>query len=228
MTKLRVAAFSVSIDGFGAGPNQRLEHPLGENGMELHEWFFDTSTFRAMHGSGEGGRSGSGQSGSQGSGRGVDEDFAARAMSGVGAWILGRNMFGPVRGPWPDESWRGWWGESPPYHVPVFVLTHHARPTLEMQGSTTFHFVTGGIHEALERAREAARGKDVRVGGGVSTIRQYVRERLIDELHIAVAPVLLGRGEALFEGMDWRALGYRCVKSVAGEKATHVILAKSG
>jgi len=216
MPKLRIAGFSVSLDGFGAGPDQRLEHPLGENGTELHEWFFATSTFRAMHGL-EGGAA-----------QGVDEGFAVRAASGIGAWILGRNMFGPVRGPWPDESWRGWWGDSPPYHVPVFVLTHHARPPLEMKGGTTFHFVTEGIHAALERAREAAGSRDVRVGGGVSTIRQYLSERLVDELHLAIAPVLLGRGEALFEGMDWRALGYRCVETVAGEKATHVVVARRG
>jgi dihydrofolate reductase len=212
MPKLRVAAFSVSLDGFGAGPNQRLEHPLGENGMELHGWFFETPTFRKMHGGGEGGRSG------------VDEDFAARGASGFGAWILGRNMFGPVRGPWPDESWRGWWGEEPPYHVPVFVLTHHARPPLVMQGGTTFHFVTDGIHAALERARKAAGDKDVRIGGGASTIRQYVSERLVDELHLAVTPVILGQGEPLFAGMDWRAAGYRCIEMVAGEKATHVVI----
>ena len=215
MSKLRVAAFSISLDGFGAGPNQRLEHPLGENGTELHAWFFDTLTFRKMHG-GEGGRSG------------VDEDFAARSMRDLGAWILGRNMFGPVRGPWPDESWQGWWGDTPPYHVPTFVLTHHSRPSLAMKGGTTFHFVTGGIHEALERARASAGSKDVRLGGGVSTIRQYLRETLIDELHLAIAPVLLGRGEALFEGIDWRALGYRCVQTVPGEKATHVTIAKAG
>jgi dihydrofolate reductase len=213
MSKLRVAAFSISIDGYGAGPDQRLEQPLGEDGMELHQWFFDTLTFRRMHGQ-EGGHDG------------VDEAFAARALRGVGAWILGRNMFGPVRGPWPDESWRGWWGETPPYHVPVFVLTHHVRPPLPMQGGTTFTFVTDGIHAALERAREAAGGKDVRLGGGVSTVRQYLREALIDELHLALAPVLLGRGEALFEGVDWRALGYRCVERVAGEKATHVTITK--
>ena len=211
MPKLRVAAFSVSLDGFGAGPNQRLEHPLGENGMELHGWFFETPTWRKMHG-GEGGH------------HGVDEDFAARSMSGFGAWILGRNMFGPLRGPWPDESWRGWWGEEPPYHVPVFVLTHHARPPLPMQGGTTFHFVTDGIHAALERARQAAGDKDVRIGGGASTIRQYIRERLVDELHLAVTPVLLGRGEPLFEGIDWRAAGYRCVETVAGENATHLVI----
>jgi dihydrofolate reductase len=212
MSKVRVAAFSISLDGYGAGPNQCLEHPLGENGTELHGWFFDTATFQKMHG-GDGGHT-----------TGVDEGFAARAMGGVGAWILGRNMFGPVRGPWPDESWRGWWGDEPPYHVPVFVLTQHHRPSLAMKGGTTFHFVTEGHLAALERAREAAGSKDVRIGGGVSTIRQYMRERLVDELHLAVSPVLLGRGEALFEGMDWRALGYRCVETVAGEKATHQII----
>ncbi len=211
--KLRVAAFSVSIDGYGAGPNQRLEHPLGENGMDLHQWFFETLTFRKMHGQ-------------EGGSDGVDEGFAALGMRDVGAWILGRNMFGPVRGPWPDDSWRGWWGETPPYHVPVFVLTRHTRAPLVMQGGTTFHFVTHGIHAALERAREAAAGKDVRLGGGVSTIRQYLREGLIDELHLALSPVVLGRGESLFEGIDWRALGYRCVERVAGENATHVTLKK--
>ncbi len=214
MSKVRVSAFSVSIDGYGAGPNQRLEHPLGEDGMELHQWFFDTRAFRKMHGQ-AGGRE-----------DGVDETFAARAASRCGAWILGRNMFGPVRGPWPDESWRGWWGESPPYHVPVFVLTHHARPPLVMEGGTTFHFVTEGIHAALDRARVAAGDLDVRIGGGVSTIRQYAAERLIDELHLAIAPVLLGRGESLFGAMSWRGLGYRCVETAAGEKATHVILAR--
>jgi dihydrofolate reductase len=213
MSKLRVSAFSISVDGYGAGPDQRLEHPLGENGTDLHQWFFETKSFHKMRG-GEGGADG------------VDEGFAARAMGKVGAWILGRNMFGPIRGPWLDESWRGWWGETPPYHVPVFVLTHHARPPLVMQGGTTFHFVTDGIRGALERARDAAGGLDVRVGGGVATIRQYMRERLLDELHLAVSPVLLGRGEALFEGMDWRALGYRCVETVAGENATHVTIAK--
>ena len=213
MSKLSVAALSISLDGYGAGPNQSVEHPLGENGMDLHQWFFDTPTFRKMQGA-EGGR------------LGVDEYFAARGLKGVGAYILGRNMFGPIRGPWPDEAWRGWWGETPPYHVPVFVLTHHARPSLPMQGGTTFHFVTGGIRAALDSAREAAGDLNVRVGGGVSTIRQYVGERLLDELHLAISPVLLGRGESLFEGLDWRALGYRCVETVAGEKATHVIIRK--
>jgi dihydrofolate reductase len=215
MPKVRVACFSLSLDGFGAGPDQSREHPLGTTGPEIFQWFFPTRTFRAMQGM-EGGQTG------------VDDSFAVRGMSGMGAWILGRNMFGPVRGPWPDDSWRGWWGESPPYHVPTFVLTHHARASLAMQGDTTFHFVTGGPREALARAREAAGDKDVRVGGGVSTIRQFVQERLVDELHFAVMPVILGRGEALFEGMDWRALGYRCVASVPGEKATHVTVVKDG
>jgi dihydrofolate reductase len=213
MSKLRVAAFSISADGYGAGPNQGLENPLGEHGENLHEWFVDTPTFRRMQGL-------------DGGDAGKDEEFAARSMQNLGAWILGRNMFGPVRGPWPDESWRGWWGETPPYHVPVFVLTHHPRPPLVMSGGTTFHFVSDGIRAALDRAREAAGPLDVRVGGGVATIQQYVRERLIDELHLAIAPVLLGRGESLFQGLDWRALGYRCVQTVAGEKATHVVIAK--
>jgi dihydrofolate reductase len=216
MSKLRVAAFSISIDGYGAGPKQRLEHPLGENGMDLHEWFFRTATFCRMHG-----REG-------GSEQGVDEGFAASARANVGAWILGRNMFGPVRGPWPDEAWQGWWGDSPPYHVPVFVLTHHARPALRMKGGTTFYFVTEGIHEALAQARVAAGGKDVLIGGGVSTVRQYLRERLVDDLHLAVSPVLLGQGESLFAGLDWRALGYRCERTVSGENATHFRLVRQG
>jgi dihydrofolate reductase len=213
MSKLRVAGFSVSLDGYGAGPNQGVDNPMGDNGEELHDWLVDTQSFNEMEGR-EGGR------------RGVDDDFAARATDNIGAWILGRNMFGPIRGPWPDESWRGWWGESPPFHCQVFVLTHHARPSLDMQGGTTFHFVTEGIHAALERAREAAANKDVRIGGGASTIQEYLQERLIDELHLAVSPVLLGRGELLFEGIDWRERGYRCVETKAGEKATHVVLAK--
>ncbi len=214
MAKVRVASFSVSVDGFGAGPNQSQKNPLGETGPEIFAWFFDTPTFRKMQGM-------------EGGGTGVDARFAARGATGMGAWILGRNMFGPVRGPWPDESWRGWWGEEPPYHVPTFVLTHHARAPLEMKGGTTFHFVTGGIREALDRAREAAGDEDVRIGGGVATIRQFVRERLVDELHLAVSPVLLGRGESLFEGLDWRALGYRVVETTPGEKATHVVIART-
>jgi dihydrofolate reductase len=213
MSRLRVANFSLSLDGYGAGPGQSLEHPLGVNGMELHGWLFKTPFFHRMQGK-EGGLPG------------VDADFADRGFENVGAWILGRNMFGPVRGPWPDDAWRGWWGEEPPYHAPVFVLTHHERSPIPMKGDTTFHFVTGGIQEALRRVREAAGGKEVRLGGGVSTVRQYVREKLVDELHLAVAPVLLGRGEALFEGLDWRALGYRCTKTVAGENATHVIIGR--
>ena len=216
MTRVRVEAFTLSLDGFGAGPAQSLEHPLGLGGTELHQWLFPTRTFqRALFGKDDGTT-------------GMDDRFAARSFENIGAWILGRNMFSPHRGPWADLSWKGWWGESPPYHVPVFVLTHHARPDLPMAGGTTFHFVTGGIEEALERARTAAGGKDVRIGGGVQTIQQYLRAGLIDELHIAISPVLLGRGERLFEGVDMRGLGYRCVESVGTEKATHVVLRKEG
>jgi len=212
MTRVRVESFSLSLDGFGAGPAQDLANPLGVGGMGLHTWFRDTRTFQQTH------------LGQEGGSTGVDEDFAVRAFENVGAWILGRNMFGPVRGPWAGSEWKGWWGTNPPYHVPVFVLTHHARPSLEMEGGTVFHFVTDGIHAALARAREAAAGKDVRIGGGVSTVRQYLRERLIDELHLAISPILLGRGESLFEGIDLPALAYACVQSVPSEKATHLIL----
>src|SRR6478672_9641958 len=197
MSQVVVQCIGVSLDGFAAGPDQSLEHPLGTTGPELMEWFFPTKTFVEMHG-GEGGETG------------IDNDFAARAMAGKGAWILGRNMFGPIRGPWPDDDWKGWWGEEPPYHVPVFVLTHHARPPLRMAGGTEFRFVTGGIEDALTQARAAAGALDVRVGGGVSTIRQYLRAGLIDELHLAVRPVLLGSGEQLFSGLDLRSLGYEC------------------
>lgn len=214
MTRVRVAAFSVSLDGFGAGARQDLEHPLGVRMGEAFAWFFPTDAFAKMHGNGEGSR-------------GIDNEFAQRSFVNVGAWILGRNMFGPVRGPWPDESWRGWWGEEPPYHVPAFVLTHHARPPLEMKGGTTFHFVTEGADVALARAKEASAGKDVRIGGGVSTVRQYLASRAIDELHLAVSPVLLGEGEALFAGIDWAKLGYRVVKSVPGENATHIVIEKT-
>ncbi|HSC86039.1 MAG TPA: dihydrofolate reductase family protein [Polyangiaceae bacterium] len=214
MTRVRVDGFTVSLDGFGAGPDQDLEHPLGTGGTQLHQWLLPTRTFQRTHGQGDGTT-------------GIDDDFAARGFENVGAWILGRNMFGPIRGPWSDSDWKGWWGEEPPYHVPVFVLTHHARPPLEMAGNTTFHFVTGGIHEALERARQAAGGKDVRIGGGASVVRQYLRERLIDELHLAIAPVLLGRGESLFAGLDLPTLGYECVESVGSEKATHVVLRRT-
>ncbi|ENZ79296.1 MULTISPECIES: dihydrofolate reductase family protein [Ralstonia] len=212
MTRVRVAGFTLSLDGYGAGPDQDINNPLGIGGMELHQWLVATRTFQRTLFGKDGGTTG------------VDDDFAARSFRNVGAWILGRNMFGPIRGDWPDDNWKGWWGDNPPYHVPVFVLTHHARAPIEMAGGTTFHFITGGFREALDRAREAADGKDVRIGGGPSTIRQYLREGLIDELHIAISPVLLGRGEPLFEGIDLRALGYACVESVASEKATHVVL----
>jgi dihydrofolate reductase len=215
MGQVRVESFAVSLDGYGAGPDQDINNGLGVGGEELHQWFIPTRTFQRTHGAGDGTT-------------GVDDDFAARGFRNIGAWILGRNMFGPLRGPWPDSNWKGWWGDNPPYHVPVFVLTHHARPPVEMEGNTTFHFVTGGIHEALDRAREAANGMDVRIGGGPNVIRQYLREALIDELHVAIAPVLLGRGERLFEGVDLRTLGYECVQFVASEKATHVVLRRSG
>ncbi len=213
MSKVKVAAFSVSIDGYGAGPNQSLENPLGEGGMGLHRWFFDTTTFQRMTGEGAGGE-------------GPDEEFAKRSFVNVGAWILGRNMFGPIRGPWLDEDWKGWWGDEPPYHVPVFVLTHHPRAPLEMKGGTTFHFVTGGIHQALDLAREAAAGKDVRIGGGVDTIRQYLEAAMIDEIHLALAPTLLGRGEHLLHGIDLAQAGFRCKEHVATPHALHVVLAR--
>lgn len=218
MGKLVVRSFAISLDGFGAGAAQDLQHPLGVHGPELMEWFFRTRVFQRMHA----------QTPQAADSNPIDERHAEQAFSNLGAWILGRNMFGPIRGPWPDEAWRGWWGEEPPYHTPVFVLTHHARPALHMAGGTVFHFVTGGIHEALDRAREAAGVRDVRLGGGVATLRQYLREALIDELHLAVRPILLGTGEALFDGLDLRALGYRCVDSVAGERALHVRLSRQG
>src|SRR5580765_2004443 len=199
MSKLRVLSFAISIDGYGAGPSQDLQNPLGIRGPELMEWFFHTRVWRKMHGHEDGEA-------------GVDNEIAEQSFAGIGAWILGRNMFGPVRGPWPDDSWKGWWGDEPPYHVPAFVLTHHARPTLSMKGGTDFHFVTGGIHAALDRAKEAAGGLDVRIGGGVSTIRQYLQHGLIDEISLAVRPILLGEGEPLLEGLDLRALGYECVE----------------
>jgi len=211
MGQVRVESFAISLDGYGAGPDQDIDNGLGVGGEDLHQWFIPTRTFQRTHGSGNGTT-------------GVDDDFAARGFRNIGAWILGRNMFGPIRGPWPDSNWKGWWGANPPYHVPVFVLTHHARPPVEMEGNTTFHFVTGGIHEALDRAHEAANGMDVRIGGGPNVIQQYLREALIDELHVAIAPVLLGRGERLFEGVDLRSLGYECVQFAASDKATHVVL----
>jgi len=221
MSKLRVNAFGLSIDGYGAGPDQALEEPMGVGGMALHRWALGTKTFRKMHEDFAGPLIGEAP-GSEG----VDDRFAARGFENVGAWILGRNMFGPVRGPWVDDGWKGWWGKNPPYHVPVFVLTHHAREPLEMEGGTTFHFVTDGIHAALTRAKAAAQGKDVRIGGGVATIRQYLTLGLVDEVHLAIAPVLLGRGEHLFAGLDLAKLGYRCTEHVATEDATHVVLVR--
>jgi dihydrofolate reductase len=215
MSKLRVESFTISLDGFGAGPHQSLNNPLGVGGTSLHGWAIATRTFQRKVFGGEGGET-----------TGVDEEFAARGFRNVGAWILGRNMFGPVRGPWPDESWRGWWGENPVYQVPVFVLTHHARAPLVMEGGTTFHFVTEGIGVALERAREAANGKDVRLGGGVDVIQQFLRQRLVDEMHVAISPVLLGSGERLFEGIDLPALGYACTKHQASSRATHVVVSR--
>jgi dihydrofolate reductase len=212
VTRVRVESFAISLDGYGAGPSQDIDNPLGVGGTDLHQWAFPTRTFqRALFGTDRGTT-------------GVDDDFAARGFRNIGAWILGRNMFGPIRGPWPDMNWKGWWGDNPPYHVPVFILTHHARPSIPMDGGTTFHFVTGGIHETLDRARGAAYGMDVRIGGGPNTIHQYLLAGLIDELRIAIAPVLLGRGERLFDGVDLRASGYECVQFVGSEKATHVVL----
>ena len=214
MSRLRVESFTISLDGFGAGRGQSLDNPLGIGGGALHTWAFATRTFQQVLFDTDGG------------GTGVDNDFAARGFRNVGAWILGRNMFGPVRGPWPDEDWKGWWGANPPYHVPVFILTNHARAPLMMEGDTTFHFVTQGIHVALDRAREAANGRDVRLGGGPNTIQQYLRARLIDDMHLVVAPVLLGGGERLLEGIDLPALGYMCTRHAASENATHVVLSR--
>ena len=211
VAKVRVSSFAVSLDGYGAGPGQNLENPIGAGGLALMEWFFETRTWRRMHG----------QPGGE---TGTDDRLAEEGMAGIGAWILGRNMFGPVRGPWPDESWQGWWGEEPPYHCPVFVLTHHPRPVLRMKGGTEFHFVIGGVEDALDLARRAAAGRDIRVGGGVVTIRQFLQAGLLDELHLASRPVLLGRGEALLAGLDLPALGYEVSGRQAGERATHVFL----
>jgi dihydrofolate reductase len=213
MSKLRALCFGISIDGYGAGPRQDLQNPLGVGGPELMDWFFHTRMWGRMQGRDDGDA-------------GVDDGIAEQGFEGIGAWVIGRNMFGPIRGPWPDDSWKGWWGEEPPYHVPVFVLTHHPRPPLKMAGGTEFRFVTEGIHAALEQATAAAGGRDVRLGGGVSTIRQYLAAALLDELHLAMRPVLLGSGQHLLHDMDIRALGYECAKSVAGERATHVYLRK--
>lgn len=211
MPRLLILGFSISLDGYGAGPSQSVENPLGIGGEDLHDWIVRTRAFKRM-------------SGKEGGDAGVDDDFVARAMTNIGAWILGRNMFGPIRGPWPDESWRGWWGKNPPYHTSVFVLTHHPRPPQQMEGGTVFYFVTNGIHAALEQARAAAGSKDIRVGGGAATIRQYLQARLVDQMHLAVSPVLLGSGEHLLSGLDLPALGYRCTECVSGAKAVHYII----
>ena len=213
MARLRVHGFTISIDGYGAGPHQDLRHPLGVGGQRLHEWLLGTRTFKQMFGS-EGGTIG------------IDDDFAARGVAGIGAWIMGRNMFGPIRGPWPDDKWRGWWGEEPPYHTPVFVLTSHPRAPIFMKGGTVFNFVTDGIRAALEQAVAAAGGQDVRLGGGVSTIRQYLQAGLVDEMHLAIAPLLLGSGEHLLAGLDLPAVGYTPTQHVASEKAVHVVVTK--
>jgi dihydrofolate reductase len=217
VSRILVRGFTISLDGYGAGPRQSLESPLGVGGENLHGWLVNTPTFKGTH-SGDAGGGGDAD---------LDEEFAAQSMAGLGAWIMGRNMFGPIRGPWPDESWRGWWGENPPYHTPVFVLTHHKRPPLAMEGGTVFHFVTDGMEAALERARAAACAKDIRIGGGASTVRQYLKARLIDEMHLAVAPTLLGAGEPLLANIDLSALGYTCTKWVASAKAAHYTITRS-
>jgi dihydrofolate reductase len=214
MSKIKVTAFSVSLDGFGAGPDQSKENALGIKGDELHNWMVTTKMFHQM-------------TGKDGGIKGVDNDIVEQSMDNVGAWIMGRNMFGPVRGPWPDNEWKGWWGEEPPFHVPVFILTHHAREPITMKGGTTFHFITGGIESALEAAKKAANGKDIRIGGGVSTIRQFLKAGYIDEMQLTFAPVLLGSGEHLFSGLDLSALGFNQIQKINGEKATHIVLTKS-
>ena len=215
MGKLVVRSFAVSRDGYSAGHSQDLQNPLGVGGANLMEWFFPTRFWREMQGQ-------------QGGETGVDNEMAERGFDNLGAWILGRNMFGPVRGPWPDESWKGWWGEEPPYHVPTFVLTNHPRKPLEMKGGTTFYFVTSGVRDALEQAKAAALGRDVRLGGGAATVRQCLEARLIDEMHLAVRPIFMGRGENLFAGLDIPGLGYEIAKTVQGERALHVFLRKKG
>lgn len=214
MSKVRVAAFSISLDGYGAGVGQSLQEPLGRDGESLHRWILPTRTFKALQGEDDGTT-------------GVDDDFVVQSFENLGAWIMGRNMFGPVRGDWPDDSWKGWWGDNPPYHVPVFVLTSHPREPIVMQGGTTFHFVTDGIEAALERAREAAGDKGIRIGGGASVIRQYLQAGLIDEMHLAISPVLLGKGETLFEGISLPDLGYRVIRHAASEAATHVVIGRT-
>jgi len=215
MSKLRVHCFAISLDGYGAGPHQDLANPIGVGGIALHEWLFATRTFQRIHGR-------------DGGATGVDDDFAARGFENIGAWIIGRNMFGPIRGPWPDDAWNGWWGDNPPYHTDVFVLTNHPRASISMSGETRFHFVTDGIRAALQRATDAAKGRDVRLGGGVATIQQYMRAGLVDEMHVTISPVLLGSGERLFADVDAPKLGYQCVAHVATPGATHLTIAKRG
>jgi dihydrofolate reductase len=215
MPKLRVHCFSISLDGYGAGRNQDLSNPLGIGGTGLHEWILATRTFRSLFGR-------------DGGATGIDDDYVARSFENIGAWIMGRNMFGPIRGPWPDNAWKGWWGDNPPYHTDVFVLTSHPRESIRMSGDTTFHFITDGIHAALQRATDAAKGRDIRLGGGVATIQQYLRDGLVDEMHVAISPVLLGSGERLFADVDAPKLGYQCVEHVATPSATHLVLAKHG
>lgn len=219
MSKLKVLCFGTSIDGYGAGPDQSMENPLGVGGPGLHEWFFPTKVFQEMHGERTAGSAPEGTTG-------TDNDFALKGFQNIGAWILGRNMFAPTRGPWEDLSWKGWWGETPPYHCPVYILTHHARPSIEMKGGTTFHFVTDGIESALKQAKAGANGKDIRIGGGANTIRQYLNAKLIDEMHIAVSPTLLGSGESLFSGLNLVTLGYRCTQFVPTQKAAHLVIEK--
>jgi dihydrofolate reductase len=214
--KVKVSSFAISLDGYSAGPHQDLENPLGVGGRAMFDWFFPTQVFQRMHG------------GSQDGETGVDNRIAERGFENVGAWILGRNMFGPVRGPWPDESWKGWWGDEPPYHVPTFVLTHHPRPVLRMKGGTDFHFVTDGIESALAQAKAAAGGRDIRIGGGAATVRQFLQAKLVDELHLAVSPVFLGAGESLWHGVDMHALGYEVAEVVQGERATHMMVRRKG
>ena len=216
MSKLKVLCFGVSIDGFGAGSDQSLEHPLGIGGMALHEWVLPTKTFQVMHNEMP-------DAGPAGGTTGIDDDYAAKGFENIGAWIMGRNMFGPMRGTWENHSWKGWWGDNPPYHTPVYILTHYARPSIEMDGGTTFHFVTDGIEVALNLAKAEARGKDIRLGGGVHTVRQYLSSKLVDEIHIAVSPALLGAGESLFHEINLPKLGYKCSTYVPSEKAAHIV-----
>ncbi|MGV8085477.1 MAG: dihydrofolate reductase family protein [Candidatus Bilamarchaeum sp.] len=214
MSKVKVACFSISLDGFGAGIEQSLENPLGKRGPELHNWFYPTKTFQKN------------VLGKVGGAEGVDNSLAEKSFENIGAWIIGRNMFGPVRGEWKDNNWKGWWGDEPPYHVPVYVLTHHKREPLVMKGGTVFYFATDGIESVLTEARKAAKGKDIRIGGGISTIRQFLQAGYIDEMHFAFSPVFLGKGENLFFGIDLPSLGFNKIKKVVGENATHIIVTK--